>query len=117
MYDYLVLIISQANYNLALAIIGGAAVAYALATALSSALIGIVLFPGLTMGALASMALAKHAGLIVGRDKDLYLLGVCAIGLITTLFAYYILYNLLDWLLSYSRKDHRMLIERAGDRR
>lgn len=117
MYDYLVLVISQSNYNMVLAVIGGASVAYALASALSSAMIGILLFPGLTLGSLASMALAKHAGLIVGRDKDLLLLGVCAIGIMITLFAYYVFYNLLDWSLSYSRRAHRELLERAGDDR
>lgn len=115
MYDYVVLVLSQSNYNLTLAILGGAGVAYALASALSSALIGVVLFPGLTVGALASMALAKHAGLIVGRDKDLYLLGVCALGLMATLFVYYLLHSLLDWLMSYNRREHRMLMERSGE--
>lgn len=115
MYDYLAIVVSQENYNLALAIIGGGMVSYALASALSSRLIGIVLFPGLTLGGLASMALAKHAGLIIGRDKDLYLMGTCAAGLMVTLFAYYVLYNLLDWLLSYNRREHRMLIQRSNE--
>ena len=115
MYEYIASLLSQPDFDLTLAALGAAAVAYHLSTVLSNWLVGVALFPGLAFGALAAIDLAKDLGLVIGRDKDVAIIGACVSGLIVALFVYYMLYNLLLWLTSYNRRAHRELIERAGD--
>ncbi|MEQ1711007.1 MAG: hypothetical protein ABL908_06350 [Hyphomicrobium sp.] len=115
MYEYFASLLSQPTFEVTLAALGAAAVAYHLSTVLSTWVVGVAIFPGLAFGALATIDLAKHLGLVIGRDKDVAIIGACVMGLIAAMFVYYMLFNLLVWLTSYNRRAHRELIERAGD--
>ena len=117
MYEYFAGLLSQPTFELTLAVIGAAVVAYLFSTVFSTWLLGVALFPGLGIGALAAIDIAKTLGLVIGRDKDVAIIGAGVAGLMVALFAYYILFNVLMWLTSYNRRAHRELIERAGERR
>ena len=106
---------AQSGFIVTLALIGAAALSYTFANILQTWLTGVLLFPGLFVGGLAVVDLAMRAGMIVGRDKETAIFAACVAGLMISLMIYYVLFNLLQWMTSFSRRDHRALLDRCGD--
>lgn len=108
---------AQSGFIMSLALIGAAVLSYTFANVLETWLTGVLLFPGLFVGGLAAVDLAMRAGMIVGRDKETAIVGACFAGLMISLMAYYMLFNLLQWMNSHNRRAHRELLDRCGDNR
>lgn len=106
----------QDTFTLTVCVVFAALLAYSLSSLLSSWLTGVLLFPGLAIGALAATEAAKKLGLIIGRDKELVIIGACFMGLLIASFAYYLAYNFLLWLISYNSRAYQELMQRCGDK-
>jgi hypothetical protein len=113
MLDLIAQVFDQTPFTMALCALAAGALAYAFTTLLSSWLTGVLLFPGLFTGALAAVELAERLGLVIGRDKESVIIGACFLGLLLTLFCYYVGFNFLLWLTSYNSRAYRALMERA----
>lgn len=116
MLDLVFQIYAQSNFTLAVCGLAAGLLSYSLASLLSSWLTGVVLFPGLFTGAMAGVEAAERMGMIIGRDKETVIIGACFTGLLVASLVYYVLHNLLQWLLSYNSKEFKDLMQRSGER-